>query len=196
MAFQRRRRGFSLLEVVAAVGIFAIGIVAVIGLYAPVAKTVGASAEAEAANRAAEAVLSRLQAMPFTAVEALLKTPAEVQAQDALGNYNPNDTNDARAIFATQSGDVGILELERKVWLGADGTTVLQNRDKFFEITLVRDARLSTPSLHAFVVRVRWPVFQPGPGTTAVQIGAGQAGSVAYDHSRQQVAFFSGAVLR
>jgi len=48
--------GFSLIEVVVAVAIFAIGMVSVVGLFAPVARSVAASSDAEAAARVAEAV--------------------------------------------------------------------------------------------------------------------------------------------
>jgi uncharacterized protein (TIGR02598 family) len=71
---------FSLLEVVVAVGIFAIGIVAILALFAPAAKSVSANAEAEAAAAVAQSLAADLQRRvapadpdPFAAVTALLK---------------------------------------------------------------------------------------------------------------------------
>src|ERR1700757_4352086 len=56
-----RSRAFTLLEVVIAVGIFAIGMVAVIGLFTPAAKSIGDSADAEAATRVADLLNVKLQ---------------------------------------------------------------------------------------------------------------------------------------
>lgn len=61
----RKRAGFSLIEVIAAVVIFGIGMLAVAGLYAPVTRAVGGVADAEAAARVADAVRARLRAVPF-----------------------------------------------------------------------------------------------------------------------------------
>jgi prepilin-type N-terminal cleavage/methylation domain-containing protein len=73
---------FTLLEVVVAVGIFAIGMVAVIGLFTPVAKSVSDHADAEAATRVTDLLNAQLQAQeavdaqagtPFATVTQLLK---------------------------------------------------------------------------------------------------------------------------
>src|SRR5262245_11752658 len=72
------RAAFSLIEVVAAVAVFALGMVAVIGLFAPVTKSVSASGDAEAAARVADAVRARLGALPFDTALALIQAPADV----------------------------------------------------------------------------------------------------------------------
>lgn len=181
--------------------IFAISMVAVLGLYTPVAQSVTNSSEAEAAARVTDALLSRLQTLPFEEVTALLKTNAQLQAQDARGNYNPNDRADPRVIFATLGGEAGIYDAERLAWIDSTGR-VLPDREKFFEIALVRNDALSPEAndeLAAFVAfncRVRWPVFRPNASGGGIQVGANQAGAVTQDHSRQQVLFFSGALSR
>ena len=71
-AARSRRTAFSLIEVVAAVGIFAIGMVAVIGLFAPVAKSVGSLADAEAATNVAGLLTARLQGQDIAAVGKLM----------------------------------------------------------------------------------------------------------------------------
>ena len=185
----------------AAVAIFALSMVAVLGLYTPVAQSVSNSAEAEAAARVADALLSRLETLPFDAAAALLKTNAELQAQDARGNYNPNDGTDARAIFAPLGGEAGIYDPAKKAWGDSAGQT-LADRDKFFEVSLIRNEALSpaasdgAAAMLAFNCRVRWPVFRPIATGGGVQVGANQIGAVTQDHSQQQVMFFSGSVSR
>jgi prepilin-type N-terminal cleavage/methylation domain-containing protein len=194
----RGSRAFSLLEVVAAVTIFAISMVAVLGLYTPVAQSVSNANEAEAAARVTDALLSRLQSLPFEALTPLLKTNAELQAQDARGNYNPNDGSDRRVIFATLGGEAGIYDTARRGWVDSTGR-LMPDREKFFEIALVRNETVSPADqdeLAAFVAfncRVRWPVFRPNAAGGGVQVGANQT---TQDHSRKQVLFFSGAVTR
>jgi type II secretory pathway pseudopilin PulG len=197
----RGSAAFSLIEVVAAVAIFSISMVALLGLYTPIAQSVTHSNEAEAAARLTDALLSRLQLLPFDDVTALLKSNAQLQAQDARGNYNPNDGSDARVIFATVGGEAGIYDSARKAWIDSTGR-LMPDREKFFEIALVRNDTLSplasddVAAFVAFNCRVRWPVFRPNAAGGGIQVGANQAGSVTQDHSRQQVLFFSGAVSR
>ncbi len=197
----RGRSAFSLIEVVAAVAIFAIGMVAVLGLYTPVAQSVSNSAEAESAARVTDTLLSRLQTLPFATAASLLKTNAELQTQDARGNYNPNDGADLRVIFATLGGEAGIYDPAKKGWIDSAGRTLV-DRDKFFEIALGRNEALApaagddSAAILAFNCRVRWPVFRPNAAGGGVQVGANQVGTVTQDHSQQQVMFFSGFVNR
>lgn len=203
------RPGFSLLEVVAALAIFAIGMVAVIGMFAPVSKTVSSVAESEAAARVADAVRARLQALPFDRALALIQAPADVRRKDADGAYNPN--NGARypaVIFGKESGDIGIYDSgeNRGRWYDSSVPTPqpVQDADKFFEIDLIRNETLSPASADAaaayvaYTMRVRWPAFLRASSGAAVQVGASSTGggAVPFDHGRKQVLFFSGAIQR
>ncbi len=204
------RRGlaaFSLLEVVVAVGVFALGMVAVVGLYAPVAKSVSTVGDAEAAARVADAVRSRLQTLPFETALTLVQTPANLRRKDGDGAYNPNDgTKYPEVLFGKLSGDVGVYDATRdpKAWYDARGARV-PDADKYFEIDLVRNETLSpvaadaTAALVAYTIRVRWPAFLPSTSPAGfVQVGANPAGggAVPYDHSRKTALFFTGSIQR
>jgi hypothetical protein len=56
----------------------------------------------------------------------------------------------------------------------------------------------SSAAVVAFNVRVRWPAFQRASSGAAVQVGAnpGGGGPVPFDHSRKQVLFFTGSIMR
>jgi prepilin-type N-terminal cleavage/methylation domain-containing protein len=203
------RPAFSLLEVVAAMAIFALGMVAVIGLFAPVSKSVASVGEAEAAARVADAIRARLQAMPFDQALQLVQEPADVRRKDADGAYNPNDGNRYPAvIFGKLSGDIGIYDSgeNRKRWYDSSVPTPqpVPDADKYFEIDLIRNETLSpasadaTAAFVAYTMRVRWPAFLRASSGAPVQVGFNPAGggAVPYDHSRKQVLFFTGAIQR
>ena len=205
----RRSRGFSLIEVIAAVVIFAIGMVAMLGLFAPITKSVATVSDSDSAARAADALRARLLALGFDRSLALVQDAPDVRKKDADGNYNPNDgTKYPAVIFGKLSGDIGIYDDTRtpKTWY--DSTVPLPQRvpdaDKFFEIDLIRNDAISpvkndpTAPVVAFNIRVRWPAFLPAPGGQFVQVGANPAGggAVPYDHSKKSVLFFSGSILR
>lgn len=202
---------FSLIEVVAAVGIFAIGMLAVLALFAPVTKSVANVSDAEAAAKVADAVRARLQAMPFASALALIQSPADVRKKDSEGNYNPNDgAKNPAVLFGKLSGEVGVYDplATPKGWYdsgaGAARLAPIPDAEKFFEIDLIRNEAISPPdkdltaAVVAFHIRVRWPAFVAAPGGAAVQIGANPAGggSVPYDHGKKQVMLFSGSILR
>lgn len=200
--------GFSLIEVIAAVVIFTIGMVAVLGLFAPVSKSVATVSDSEAAARVADAVRARLQALPFDTALTLIQEVADVRRKDGDGNYNPNDgTRYPAVLFGKLTGDVGIYVAgsNRNQWYDSSVPTPqpVANADKFFEIDLIRNDTLTpksadaTAALVAFTMRVRWPAFLPAP-TGFVQVGANPVGggAVPYDHSKKQVMFFTGSILR
>jgi prepilin-type N-terminal cleavage/methylation domain-containing protein len=209
-----RISAFSLIEVIAAVAIFAIGMVAVLGLFAPVTKSIASVSDAEAAARVADAVRARLQTLPFEQALALVQEVAEVRAKDADGSYNPNDGEKYPAvIFGKLSGDDGIYDSSEKVWLGSEMDFAqnppkpkpVTDADKFFEIDLIRNETLSPKigndemaALVVFTMRVRWPAFRPASSGAAVQVGAnpGGGGPVPFDHGRKQVLFFNGSIRR
>jgi prepilin-type N-terminal cleavage/methylation domain-containing protein len=208
MRLQFPAQGFSLLEVVAAVAIFAIGMVAVLGLFAPVAKSVSSVADAEAAARVAEAVRARLQALPFDQALLLIQETADVRRNDGDGAYNPNDGRKHPAVlFGKTSGDIGIYDAStgQEAWYDSSVPTPRRVADgeKFFEIDLIRNDALSpksgdaTAAMVAFTMRVRWPAFVMTSPTTAVQSGRNPAGGpVPFDQGRKQVLFFNGSITR
>jgi prepilin-type N-terminal cleavage/methylation domain-containing protein len=204
-----RQSAFSLLEVVAALAIFAIGMVAVIGLFAPVSKSVSSVGEAETAARVADSIRARLQGLPFDQALSLIQLPADVRRKDAEGTYNPNDgTRNPAVIFGLLNGDAGIYDSgeNRRRWYDSSVPTPqpVQDADKYFEVDLIRNETLSpaaadgTAAFVAYNMRVRWPAFVRASSGAAVQVGANPAGggAVPYDHSRKQVLFFTGAIQR
>ena len=197
-----RFHGFSLLEVVFAVALFAVGVVASLALFTPLAGTAARSAEADTAARVADSVLTRLRVLPFATVESELVQDAEaVQANDAKGAYNPNDGSNPAVLFARADGEVGVFDPTNSQWRDSRGA-VLANADKFFEIDLVRQTAL-TPKAPAepaaavaFVMRIRWPAFRTTGGANFQQIGAGATGNVTFDRGRQQVLFVHASLAR
>jgi uncharacterized protein (TIGR02598 family) len=145
-----RPKGFTLVEVVVAVGIFALAIVGVLGLLAPTSKNINDVADSDAAARVISAIQTGLQSSGFTSVKANL----------------------AKTFYASKNGDkVGASD--STVWT-ATGVT---NQDKYFEFTLVRNETLSpsTPATAddsagylAFTIVLKWPAYVPsadGQGT-------------------------------
>jgi prepilin-type N-terminal cleavage/methylation domain-containing protein len=211
-AVGRRRAAFSLIEVIAAVVIFAVGMISVLGLYGPLTKSVAAVSDTDAAARVADAVRARLRLLSFDQAAALVQDTTVVARKDADGAYNPNDgTRYPAVMFGRADGDVGIYDAatNRRAWFTTTGARML-DADKFFEIDLIRNDTL-TPKpaadsatgavpaeLHiAYTLRVRWPAFvQTAPGV-AVQGGQNTSGgAVPFDHGRKGVIFFSGVISR
>lgn len=207
----RAGRAFSLIEVVAAVAIFAIGMVAVLGLFTPVTKSVAMVTDAEVAARVADAVRARLETMPFPAAAGLIQLPADVQAKDADPRYSLADpTKASRVLFGTLAGDVAFYDAEATPpnWYRTDHSrtppraVVLPNAERYFEIDLTRNEAISPvtenalPSMIAYTMRVRWPAFVRTSPSAAVQAGQTSGGAVAFDQSRKQMLFFTGAIRR
>ena len=198
-----------------AVGVFAIGIVAILALFAPAAKSVSANAEAEAAAAVAQALAADLQrrvvpadADPFAAVTALLKKSIagghELTADNARADYDI--ARDPQLLFANRDGTKIGTFADTTVW-----GTPNSNREKFFEIALIRNETLSPPAdpaadppvnpdaaaaFIAYTARIRWPAFVALSGAGAQQVGANPAGAVRFDHSSKLSLFVAGAVKR
>ena len=208
-AYRQKLNAFTLLEVVVALGIFAIGMVAVLGLFSPVAKSVGDSADAEAATRVADLLNVKLQAQGAVAVAKLLKvstskTAHQLTTSDASTNYDI--TKDAQLLFASRDGTkIGLYG--DPVWIDP-ATGRPSDLDKYFEVALIRNEAVSpnvaaldvvAPML-AYSARVRWPAFVLDPTPTnnrkALPLGYNPSATVSFDHSQKQVLFFSGAITR
>jgi uncharacterized protein (TIGR02598 family) len=71
-SFKAFRAAFSLVEVVVAVGIFALAIVGVIGLLAPTSKNIADVSDSDSASRVITAIQSQLQAAGFFNVRTAL----------------------------------------------------------------------------------------------------------------------------
>lgn len=164
MKFGHDRTGFSLIEVVVAVGIFAIAIVGVIGLLSPVNQSVSEVREADDASRLIGVIQAKLQNLSFDSIKAALQD-SDPDAGSSL--YDP--TVDTRALFASRDGSIvgTYAATSPDIW-GANGTrTTKEEKDalKFFELVLIRNATLSpttndaTAGYLAFNIRLRWPAF-------------------------------------
>jgi prepilin-type N-terminal cleavage/methylation domain-containing protein len=192
----RARRAFTLLEVVVSIGIFAIGMVAVIGLFTPVAKSVGDIADAEAATHVVELLNVQLQAQEavdladpaagaFASFVARLKvsTAKSHQLTDSDANTSYDVATDAQLLFASHDG-TKIGGYNDAVWKTTAGAN--NDRDKFFEIALIRNETFSPKAttttdnsgttttinpdaaapLLAYTARIRWPAFVALAGPT------------------------------
>ena len=160
-----KTRGFSLVEVVVAVGIFAIAILAVVGLLVPISSSVTDLAESDDATRIINRVETGLNSYGFMNVAAALKTDIQIAADDADVAYDPKA--DTKVFYATRDGAVLAPYAPVASW-SANGTlTTPKERDsiKFFEITLIRNADLSkaaddaSAGYLAFNILLRWPAF-------------------------------------
>jgi prepilin-type N-terminal cleavage/methylation domain-containing protein len=204
----RAHRAFTLLEVVVAIGIFAMGMVAVIGLFSPVAKSVGDLADAEAATHVAELLSVQLQAQeavdlaagaPFKSLVDRLKVSSGKthQLTDADAKTDYDIATDPQLLFASHDG-TKIGAYVDAVWGGT-------NRDKFFEIALIRNETLSpndptadaAAPLLGYTARLRWPAFVAlAGGTGSIEVGSNPTATVKFDYSQKRVLFFAGSVTR
>lgn len=212
---RRVRQAFTLLEVVVAVGIFAAGMVAVMALFAPVARSVTDVSDSEAAASLAGVIGDLLQrrvaaAGTFAPVATLLKVSngrGGHQLTDADENPEASGSDprlDSQLLFASRDG-TRIGTYSDAVW-GTGGAA--DDRVKFFEIALVRNETLSPNDpaadaasiVLAYTARIRWPAFVPDEAPTnprrALPAGFNTAATVRFDHSQQRVLVISGAVRR
>jgi prepilin-type N-terminal cleavage/methylation domain-containing protein len=210
------RSAFSLIEVVVAIGIFAVGMVAIVGLFSPIARSVTGSADAEVAARVADALRLKLQSMPIATVAGLMKVQTnsghEIAINDARPDYDL--TRDAQLIFANRDGSkIGLYA--DAVWLDPV-TKRNSDREKYFEIALIRNEVVSpktataanadgteipvepdaTAAVLVYTARLRWPAFIGDGAAGTIQFGANPSGAVRFDHSKKQVLFFAGSVTR
>jgi type II secretory pathway pseudopilin PulG len=169
-------RAFSLVEVVVAVGIFAISIVAVIGLLAPVNKNITGVRDTDDASRVVSAIQAELQRVAETPAgwtlltSTYLRTSAQSQADDVNNNFNPATTT--YTLFSSRDGDK-VGPYASTVWDPANNLSQTdEDKLKFFEIAVIRNgdspangnglspqANDLTAGFLAFTLRLRWPAY-------------------------------------
>lgn len=176
---RKRSSAFSLIEVVVALGVFAITIVGVLGLLSPTTQAVSDTLDGGVASRLAETVNAEVERLGFTAV-----TGSQLVLSSAVSAL---PTNASKLLFATRGGD-------RICSQGAADTApnYIAPAERYFEVLLIRNESLSpagtdnTAGFVAFSVQVSWPAF--------VDDGTGAAVAVA--RSQRSVFSFNAAVRR
>jgi type II secretory pathway pseudopilin PulG len=137
----KKERAFSLVEVVVAVGIFALAIVGVIGLLGPTTQNISDTRDADSAARVISSIQSALQQESFDVIAGKLGS--------------------GYLFFASRGGDkIGLAD--NGIWGGSDA-------EKFFEFKLERNTQLSDNTSHpdssagylAFFISLRWPAYLP-----------------------------------
>jgi prepilin-type N-terminal cleavage/methylation domain-containing protein len=199
-----KKRGFSLVEVVVAVGIFALAIVGVIGLLSPTNKAIADVSDSDNATRVVTAVQQGLQQLAtsgrFTtgalgmgvgssavgASDGYIRTTVPTDPADGQSYVSPNS---AFTIYASRDGS--------KFGLNSDAVWGGSNAEKYFEITLIRNTTLSANAAAtnadtasgylAYTMRIRWPAYVPN---------AAGAGAEFTAHSQKSVLIVPGAITR
>lgn len=204
-------RGFSLAEVMVAVGVFAFSIVGIVGLLGSAGKGASSVSEVDDANRVAAAVQAEVQRMGIDMLLAgearnqpFLRTSQQTLEDDAEPDFNPASTSGPSGapkrytLFADRTGTrIGLMHYTSSgtepVWddedPGGSGSHPYGYSRKFFEITLIRNEEISpqsndnTAGFLAYTMRIRWPSYLPN----AVRVK---------DNSQKQVLYIPGVVLR
>ena len=145
------RSAFSLVEVVVAVGIFAIAVVSVIGLLGPISQSVANVKDGDDASRVSSIVQAELQRLGVAAVNGFLGAGTSLYASRSGDKIGPD--------VATAPWDADVPDL--------NGNSVVdafeRDAQKFFEIRLRANPTLSfiaaTDGFLAINVELRWPAF-------------------------------------
>jgi type II secretory pathway pseudopilin PulG len=125
------RRAFSLVEVVLAAGVFAVTIVAVLGLYAPLSQSVSEMSDTDDASRLMNAVNSELSRLDYATIAA----------------YN------GKTLYSTRGGD----RIGEKGLLPGQ----VPQEEAYFKIRLDRMNNASSESYAQFAVEIVWPEYLP-----------------------------------
>lgn len=151
------KKAFSLIEVVVAVGIFAIAIVSVIGLLVPISQSVVDVREGDYAARLVTLAQSQIQRLPFDVVKNYIRKPV---ADDS-----------AETLYASMDGSKFGPANDAKIWNPEGNLTELQQKAlRFFKIKLSPNDQLSpegndtTAGFLAFNMTVTWTVFNTAGG--------------------------------
>ncbi|MSU70659.1 MAG: hypothetical protein EXS39_07790 [Opitutaceae bacterium] len=138
-------------------------VVSVIALYGPGVRAMAQARQDYAAAQVIRAVQAELQRLPFSTVSSYLSGADSLYTSQSGGRVGPRGS---------------------PVWSDLDGTQREQDREKYFEIALIRNESL-TPAAGAliFTLRLRWPAFT-GNGQRLV------------DHAQQKMLLVPAAVAR
>lgn len=155
------KKAFSLVEVVVALGIFAIAVIAVIGLLGPINQSIAEVQNGDDASRVAQSVQTELQRASFGTVQGFISAN--------------------KLLYANRSGSIVALDTDTAKWdTDGDGSvSAEENAAKFFEIRLKLDSTLSpngdqasySEGYLAFFISMRWPGYtgDGAPFTNAQQ---------------------------
>lgn len=150
------RRGFSLIEVVIATGIFALAIVAVIGLMGPMTKRAEDVIDSEVAARLSASIQSELERIGFTTGVSLTEGAGALELV----------ANDTGTLVRLVSGSAPADRPPNDAELPG-----IPNRDRYFRILLSRQTGTlaydpATSGALALRADVEWPYWIPeGPAT-------------------------------
>lgn len=146
---------FSLVEVVVAVGIFAIAVISVLGLLAPINQSIADVGDGDDASRVSHIILAELQRQGFTKVRAFIETPVAA----------------ANRLYSSRDGKRIGLSNNASVWDPDSQLSPAEEKpQQFFEIELQRNDDLSPDSgsnldadsgYIAFNLILRWPGHLP-----------------------------------
>jgi type II secretory pathway pseudopilin PulG len=160
----RSSAAFSLIEVVVAVGIFAIAIVSIVGLLVPIRNSVSDVRDTDDAARLATLIQSELQKQSFPTIAGFLDSP-------------PSDMN---RLFASRDATKVGVGTDNAKW-GVATATFNPDSEKFFLIELTRNTALSpnatfdaTSGYLAFTIKLTWPAFASTPPGGSIEASSSQ----------------------
>lgn len=183
----RSSAGFSLIEVVVAVGIFAIAIVSVIGLLGPINKSVADVRDFDDASRVVAALQGELQRAGFSNVANFIDNNTSLYADRTGRRIGQDNAADNSTIWNRDISGQALTDLN-----GNGSTTDERDAQKFFSIKLTRNSDLSPNSAQnpdtsagflAFTITLRWPAYLPN-------------GTPISDSSQQSVMVIPAAITR
>jgi prepilin-type N-terminal cleavage/methylation domain-containing protein len=197
------RRGFSLVEVVIAVGIFAVVIVGVLAVLTPTIKSVGAVADESSAQRVIENLESAIARVPFETLEDYAQLPGSTASPLVFVA-----SRDGSRILLLSHANLGennpSAPANRALNLEEPG---LAQRDRFFRIVV---SKLGSPGVNpnlrhtpdngflALQLRLEWPYrLATGPRTTTTMAyGASADGSTETDSVERRSILVNLAITR
>lgn len=187
----RRAQAFSLIEVVVATGIFAVAIVAVIGLTGPLSKRVDAVIDAEIASRVCAAIQAELSRSAIDAVAGQTSIDEDTGEEQTLSLVVSADGRYGR-LWREGGGSPADNALNHPSIPG------IAERDRYFLVTIGRARGLTyqqdmSGSL-AIYAHVVWPYRVPaGPATpeNTIATGAGADPSIEVpSNERRRIMYF------